>query len=97
VPEYPAGQGVDQKFNFMIPPEVPVQPIKLGIMGEELIKANKGECFIYLHGFVVYLDFSGKERRTAFCYYYAVRFGFSPDPTRFYLEVTAPPGYNDYT
>jgi hypothetical protein len=97
-PEYPEGQGADIKgVNIMLPPEVFIQPIKLPATGEELTQVQRTERFLYVHGFVVYQDFSGKERRTDFCYYYAVQSGFTLEPTSFHLEITAPPGYNEST
>lgn len=97
-PEYTLGQGADiQNINFLIPPEAPTQPIRLLIMGDELAQVNRGERFLYVHGFIIYLDFSGKERRTDFCYYYAAQLGGSTDPAGFFIAITAPPKYNDYT
>jgi hypothetical protein len=98
IPEYPLGQGADiTGINILLPPNTPVQPIKLGITGDEFTQAKEGKQHLYLHGFIEYLDLGNTPRRTAFCYYYAVQGGFSPDPTRFYLELTAPAAYNDYT
>jgi len=97
-PEYPIGQGVDiQGINLIVPPATTAQPIKLGVNGDEFTQVRQSKTFLYLHGFIEYLDLSNSQRRTAFCFYYAIRGGYSPDPTRFYLELTAPPGYNDYT
>ncbi len=99
IPEYPLGQGMDLKgINLILIPNIPIQPIKLGISAEEFIEVRRSEKFLYIHGFIEYSDImSPTERRTAFCFYYAVQSGFSPDPTRFYLELTAPPGYNEWT
>ena len=97
-PEYPLGQGADVKgIDLMLTPNFPIQPIKLGITGDEFSEVRRATKFFYIHGFIEYLDMSKIERRTAFCFYYAVRSGFSRDPTRFYLELTAPAGYNEFT
>ena len=97
-PEYPLGQGADIKgVNLMLPPNIPVQPIQLGISGDEFSQILRTEIFLYIHGFVEYLDLTRTERRTAFCFYYAVQRGYSPAPSAFYLELTAPPEYNDCT
>jgi hypothetical protein len=96
-PEYPLGEGVDiQNINVLFPPEFTTQPIELIFTGDQLAKVNKGELLLYVHGFIVYLDFSGKERRTDFCYRYIVPFGGSTEPPGFYIDATAPPKYNDY-
>lgn len=97
-PEYPLGQGADiQGVNLILPPNIPIQPIKLGVTGEEFAQIRQGRIFLYVHGFLEYWDLGHTERRTAFCFFYAIQSGFSPDPTRFYLELTAPPAYNEYT
>jgi hypothetical protein len=98
IPEYPLGQGVDIKnINVVLPPNVPFQPIKLGVTRQEYDQVKDRKLFLYVHGWVEYADLSPNPRSTAFCFYYAVRFDGSPDPTNFYLELTAPPKYNKCT
>jgi hypothetical protein len=43
------------------------------------------------------LDFSGAKRHSGFCYFYSIQAGFSPSPTGFYVELTAPPAYIECT
>ena len=96
IPEYPQGQGVDIQLDVMLPPDIPIQPIKLVVTGQEFIQVKEGKLFLYVHGFIDYMDLGEIERHTAFCYFYAIQRGFSPDATRFYLEMTAPAAYNQY-
>lgn len=97
-PQYPLGQGADiPGITAMLPPNEPIKPIKLAITSEELSLVHRFERFLYVHGFVVYLDFSGQERRSNFCYYYAEQRELSPDPSAFYLHLIAPPPYNECT
>lgn len=97
-PQYPLGQGADiPDITAMLPPSEPIKPIRLTITSEELSLVHRFERFLYVHGFVVYLDFSGQERRSNFCYYYAEQREFSPDPSAFYLHLIAPPPYNECT
>ena len=103
IPEYPEGQGFDSdKWNFygmnmVLAPEAPTQPFKLILSSDEFEQVKMGQRFLYVHGFIDYLDFRDMQRQTAFCYYYAVQGVFDPDPSRFYLELTAPPAYNQCT
>jgi hypothetical protein len=103
VPEYPLGQGFDSDkwnlygMNLVLAPDAPTQPFKLVLSSDEFEQVKTGQRFLYVHGFIDYSDFLDEQRRTAFCYYYAVQGVFDPDPSRFYLELTAPPTYNQCT
>ena len=97
IPEYPIGPGANLPVDVVLPPSVPIQPIMLPISGQEFIQVQQGDIFLYVHGFIEYLDFSGAKRHSGFCYFYSIQAGFSPSPTGFYVELTAPPAYIECT
>jgi hypothetical protein len=96
-PEYPTGQGANLMVDVVLPPSVPIQPIKLGMTGQEFIQVQQRKLFLYVHGFLDYLDISDIRRHSGFCYFYQVQAGYNPSPTGFYLDLTAPPSYTECT
>jgi hypothetical protein len=94
-PEYPIGQSAILSVDVVLPPNVPIQPTASPVSRQEFIQVQQGNIFLYVHGFVDYLDFSGTKRHSGFCYFYYVEVAFSPSPTGFYAELTAPPAYTE--
>lgn len=96
-PAYPSGQSSDLRIDAVLPPEVHIQPMRFPVSGQEFIQVQKGDLTLYAHGYIDYADVSGKLRHSGFCYVYCVQSGFSPYPTGFYADFSAPPAYTKCT
>jgi hypothetical protein len=97
VPEYTVGQGFDQGIDAVLPPQAPMQP-RLGVSGDEWIEVRQGRRILFVHGFIEYFDgISDKQRKTAYCFAYAIQRGFSPAESGFYPYLAAPAVYTDCT
>jgi hypothetical protein len=49
VPEYPPGQGFDERVDLVVPPEGQMQP-RLSVSGQEFINVQSGNQTLYVHG-----------------------------------------------
>jgi hypothetical protein len=96
VPEYPTGQGFDERVDLVLPPEGQMQP-RLGFSAQEFIEVQNGSQTLYVHGFVEYLDVHDIERRTAYCFSYVIQSGYSPAESAFYPFLAAPRAYTECT
>ncbi|GAC1702247.1 MAG: hypothetical protein NVS9B4_07180 [Candidatus Acidiferrum sp.] len=97
VPEYTLGQGFDEQVDTVLPPQVPLQP-RLAISGQEFISVREGKFSLFIHGFIEYFDgISEKKRRSAYCFGYVIRGGFSPAETGFYPYLRASREYTECT
>ncbi len=97
VPSYPPGPSFDRTFEFVYPPEMPIQPIPLPVSNDELARVIARDFTLYVHGVVEYLAFGRRLRRSGFCYLYWRQAGFSPVETGFYPDFNAPAAYTECT
>lgn len=93
VPQYQNDKAVD----FILPPKMPVQTMMVGVAAADFIKIKRGDSFLYLYGFVDYLDAGNTTRQTRFCFRYNVPHGFDPLAEGFYPATTVPEAYTKCT
>jgi hypothetical protein len=93
VPEYRG----EQSYNFILPPGLPIRPMSIGLISEDLNKIRELKTFLYVYGFVDYLDVGNVKRQTRFCYLYHVPVGGDPAPAGFYMSTQAPLAYTQCT
>src|SRR5712692_2278523 len=93
--EYPLDQTtIIEGKDIVLPPNLPIQPINVPITPEVFLAASQGRIFVYIYGYVEYLDTIRKQRHTSkFCFIYLPKRGFSPDPSGFYVAGNTPPKY----
>jgi hypothetical protein len=96
-PAYPSGQSSDLHVDTVLPPNAHLQPMRFPVSGEEFIRVTEGGLTLYAHGYIDYMDVNGKSRHSGFCYVYCVQGGFSPYPTGFYVDFSAPSAYTECT
>lgn len=100
-PEYPLpAPGFDPPMDMVLPPGISNSPalgIPSAIHAIEVADMLDDKITLYVHGFVDYLDFNGKERHSGFCYIYWAQKGLSPVKSGFYIDFGAPPAYTECT
>jgi hypothetical protein len=69
-----------------LPPDMVMQPLKLALSGSNWPAIRDGQNFLYVYGFVEYLDAFDRKRESRFCYLYHVPGGFNPNPRGFYMS-----------
>jgi len=87
----------EQSVDIVLPPDQPIQPLRIMIAQTDFIDVRQGDPVLYVHGFVDYLDLGGQERKTRFCFVYNVPSGFTSSNRGFYISGNAPAAYTKCT
>jgi hypothetical protein len=96
LPEVPEYQN-ERVMDFILPPNAPHPILQVGLSATDFIKIKGGQSFLYLYGFVDYLDIGNARRQTRFCFYYHVPHGFNAFPEGFYPAARVPSVYTECT
>jgi hypothetical protein len=76
-------------------PNIPWQPLRLGISNAEMGPILEAKTTLWLYGYVDYVDVFNTAHQTRFCYILLIPGGFSPYELGFY--VSGPEEYNHCT
>jgi hypothetical protein len=96
LPPEPTDQHV-QSADIVLPPDLPIQPLKLMIAQTDFIEVRRGDPLLYVHGFVDYVDLGDRPRTSRFCFIYNVPSGFTSLKRGFYIPGNVPPAYTKCT
>lgn len=86
-------------MDLVIPPNVNVNegiavaPASVSVPISDFVAVRQGASFLYVYGFVDYVDFGGVERQTRFCWRYNMPWGFNQVPEGFRIFANIPPAY----
>ncbi len=92
-PQYKYEQSVD----IMLPPDLPIQPLRILIPQADFIDVRQGDPTLYVYGFIDYIDLGDKPRKSKFCFVYNVPSGFTSFKRGFYIPGNAPAAYTECT
>lgn len=87
----------EQSVDIVLPPDVPIQALKIMIPQTDFIAARQGDTTLYVYGFIDYVDFGQKPRTSKFCFVYLVPSGFTSLKRGFYFSGDVPEAYTKCT
>jgi len=87
----------EQSVDIILPPDQPIQPMKIMIPQTDFIDVRQGDPILYVYGFIEYADFGDKPRKSRFCFVYNVPSGFTSFKRGFYIAGNAPAAYTKCT
>lgn len=93
-PDYTGDMG---EINFVLAPNVHVQPMHISMDAGDFIRLRQGQGKLYIYGFITYSDIGEQTRETRFCFVYFVPSGFTAQPRGFYHAADVPPPYTRCT
>ncbi len=97
-PEYPPDQTVTVEVNNLQFPDTGITPFPVNVWGTSFAKVEAREEFLYVYGYVDYLDVGGSHRITRFCELYWVPYGTDdPHPKGFVTSIVIPRAYTEST
>jgi hypothetical protein len=98
IPDEPIYEG-ERTMHFdgeaVLPSGASVAPLRVGVDAHDFTAIRQGKSFLYVYGFVDYLDVSKRPCQTKFCFLYHVPGGFNPIPEGFVFG--GPAAYNQAT
>lgn len=84
--------------NFTLAPDIGIRPMKTTMPAQEIIDTKEGKGFVYIFGYMDYLDIGGKERKTRFAFrFYTPPIEGDIGPPGFYISSDIPTIYNECT
>jgi|SRR5579859_7198743 len=92
----PVYQG-ENAVDFILPPNTPIQPMSVGVSHHEYEAARNATSFLYVYGYIDYVDVGEKRRQTRFCFMYYPQIAIHPLPDGFYIGIQAPAAYTKCT
>jgi hypothetical protein len=99
-PLYDAPQTITQIADYLVPPNLGINPIPVPIAVADIPAIYSRDVFLYLYGYAEYDRIGGKDKaRTKFCYLYWVPYGHG-DPQfeeEFILSAIVPRAYIEAT
>jgi len=97
-PQYPPDQTVSVELSTLQFPDTGVTPLAVNVWGTSFAAVEAREEFLYVYGYVDYLDVGGNFRITRFCELYWVPYGIGdPHPKGFVTSVVIPRAYTEST
>lgn len=87
----------EQAVNIVLPPDTPIQPLRILIDQKDFIRLREGNPVLYIYGFIDYIDFGKKSRTSRFCFVYNVPSGFVTSKRGFYIPANVPEAYTKCT
>ena len=98
IPTEPIYEGGETKHfdgEAALPPGASVAPLRVGVDAHDFIAIRQGKSFLYVYGFIDYMDIYKRPFGTRFCFLYHVPGGFNPIPEGFVFG--GPSAYNKVT
>ena len=87
----------EQHVDIVLPQDQTIQPLKIMIPQTEFIAVRQGDPILYIYGFIDYVDFGDKPRKSRFCFVYNVPSGFTSLKRGFYIPGNVPEAYTKCT
>lgn len=87
----------EQSVDIMLPPDLPIQPLRILIPQANFIDVRQGDPTLYVYGFIDYIDLGDKPRKSKFCFVYNVPSGFTSFKRGFYIPGNVPSAYTECT
>ncbi len=98
IPPEPIYEGEETKHfdgEAALPPGASVAPLRVGVDAHDFTAIRQGKSFLYVYGFIDYMDIYKRSFSTRFCFLYHVPGGFNPIPEGFVFG--GPSAYNKVT
>lgn len=64
--------------DLMLPPDTPIQPMSVGVTQQQFEAARNGTAYLYVYGYIDYVDVGERPRQTRFCFMYYPELAMHP-------------------